>query len=432
MRLRLVLVVLATSLLILFAFLVPLALLVRASAADRAVNAAVVDIQSLAPVITSTDRQTLQKILNEGDTELPRQVTVFLPDGTAIGAPAPRSTAVASAAGGKSTTARAPGGREVLVAVAGLPDGTAVIRTFVPDAELRRGVSGAWTVLVLLGLGLLLVSALVADQLARSLIRPIGEVAAVSRRLADGDLGARAVPDGPPEVRAVGAGLNLLADRIGQLLSRERENVADLSHRLRTPLTALRIDAEALPNPPDQARIMADLDALERTVNDVIRAARSPVRTDAAPSCDAVQVVTERIKFWSALAEEERREVSVAVHSGPILVGVNRDDLSACVDALLDNVFAHTPEGTGFALRLTDREGGGGRLVVSDRGPGLPQSVVRRGRSGRGSTGLGLDIAERTAKTSGGALTVGANPGGGAAITVDLGSPGSRPLSDPS
>ena len=91
-----------------------------------------------------------------------------------------------------------------------------------------------------------MLSVAVADQLARSLVRPLRAVAGASDRLATGDLSVRAELTGPPEVRRAGAGLNRLAVRIGELLAHERETVADLSHRLRTPLTALRIDAESL------------------------------------------------------------------------------------------------------------------------------------------------------------------------------------------
>ena len=70
--------------------------------------------------------------------------------------------------------------------MAGLADGTAVIRAFVPRAELSAGVGHAWAVLGLLGLGLLVVSMLVADLLARTLTRPLSAVADVSHRLAQG------------------------------------------------------------------------------------------------------------------------------------------------------------------------------------------------------------------------------------------------------
>ncbi len=425
MRRRLVLLVIATTSLVVVAFLVPLAVLVRSYAADRAVSAAAVDIQALAPVVAAGDPVALQAALSDANATGPRQVTVFLPGNRSFGAPAPRSAAVETAATGRSLAADAPGGREVLVAVAGLPDGVAVIRTVVSDAELYRGVGRAWLVLGLLGLGLLAVSVVVADRLGAALVRPLSTVVDVSHHLASGDLEARAQPAGPREVREVGAGLNQLAARIGELLARERETVADLSHRLRTPLTALRIDAEALYDPAERARIGADLDALERTVDDIIRAARRPSHTDAPVlACDAAEVVAERVRFWSALAEEEQRPVATALSAVPVPVRVGRHDLSACVDALLGNVFAHTPEGTALAVRLTGRPGGGGRLEVADDGPGLPDlAVLQRGNSGTGSTGLGLDIVRRTARDSGGRVTLGRSPSGGALVSVEFGAP---------
>ena len=424
MRARLILLVAATTSLVLVAFLVPLALLVRTTAADRAVAAAVVEVQALAPLVATVDEPTLELAVARANATGAHKVTVFLPDGNIIGAPTQRSAAASLAATGQSFTSETDDGIEVLVAVAGLAEGTAVIRSFVPDAELHHGVTRSWLVLGLLGLGLLAVSVLVADQLARSLTRPITALAEVSHRLAQGDLNARAGSQGPPEVRQVSGGLNLLAARIGELLAHERESVADLSHRLRTPLTALRIDAEALRNRHDRVRITADLDAVERTVNDVIREARRPVREGIAAACDAAEVVAERVEFWSVLAAEERRQVTVDIADGPVPVKVGRDDLSDCVDALLGNVFAHTPEGTGFAVRLSTSVTGGGCLAVLDHGPGLPDAMVlKRGNSGAGSTGLGLDIVSRVAQSSGGSVTLGRAGSGGAAITVELGPP---------
>jgi signal transduction histidine kinase len=105
-------------------------------------------------------------------------------------------------------------------------------------------------------------------------------------------------------------------------------------------------------------------------------------------------------------------------------VGVSEVDLSASLDALLGNVFSHTPEGTAFAVTVTGRPGGGARLVVEDSGPGFAAvDAVRRGASGAGSTGLGLDIARRTARSSGGDLTLGTSDSGGARVVIDLGPP---------
>ncbi len=96
----------------------------------------------------------------------------------------------------------------------GRPDGTAVIRTVVPYAEMTAGVGRAWLVLALLGVLLVLIGLAVADRLARTLVRPIGELSAVSHRLANAELDARVQPAGPAELREVGGALNHLAGRI--------------------------------------------------------------------------------------------------------------------------------------------------------------------------------------------------------------------------
>ncbi|WP_234543579.1 sensor histidine kinase [Streptomyces shenzhenensis] len=430
MRRRLVLLVVATSSLVLVAFLLPLGLLVRTVAADRAIDGAVTRAQSLTPLVATLERTRLAQVVRQLDTETPDSpMTVFLADGGTVGAPAPRSQAMRLAASGRSIVAQAPGGVEVLVAVQGLPDGTAVIRVFAPESELRHGLDAAWMLLGAVGAGLLVLSILVADRLARSLVRPLSDLARASDRLGTGDLTARATPAGPPEVRKVTTALNALAGRIGELLTRERESVADLSHRLRTPLTALRIEAESLTDPEESRAIGEGLDTLERTVSDIIREARRPSHGGLWAVCDAVAVVRERADFWSVLADEQRRPMSVRIPEGPIPVLVSAEDLAACVDVLLDNVFAHTPDGVGFGIGLSPRPGGGARLTVRDAGPGFIGGLpTERGASQAGSTGLGLDIARRTAKTAAGTLELDNGPTGGAWITLELGAPpGAQP-----
>jgi signal transduction histidine kinase len=428
MRLRVILLVVATSSLVLISFLIPLALVLRTLAADRAVSTATAQAQSLSPSVTTLPIGTLKLTVDQVNAVTNTPVTVFLPSGTTLGVPAARSSAVQLAEKGRSFTAQAPGGEEVLVAVDGLPAGPAVIRTFVPDAVLRHGVARAWLLLSCVGLLLLVLSVAVADQLARSMIRPIKALAQASDRLTAGDLSARAAVTGPPEVCRAGAGLNRLAVRIGELLVHERETVADLSHRLRTPLTALRIDAESLRDPAEMERLLADVGAVERTVSGIIREARTPGGGTGQAACDAVEVIAERSAFWWPLAEDQDRWMTVELPSVPVPVRVARDDLAACADILLENVFAHTPEGAAFAVRLSRRAGGGAWLVVADDGPGFGDfDPTQRGLSLGGSTGLGLDIARRIAEASGGSLIVGRSSSGGAAVTLGLGSPAGPP-----
>jgi signal transduction histidine kinase len=422
-RRALALLVAATTSLVLVAFLVPLALLIRSTTADQAVSAAAGQASALTPVVATSDSDTVALALAAAQADANQPFTVFYPDGSSVGAPAERSDAVELAARrGESLVAAADGGRAVLVAV-GLAEGTAVIQTFVTAAELGDGVVRTWLVLAALGAGLVALGVVVADRLARNLVRPVVEASHVSHRLAAGDLDARAVPGGPAEIREVAAGLNHLADRIGGMLREERESVADLSHRLRTPLTALRLEAEALPEGERSGRIVETVDALERAVTQVISDARA--RSDQAAAggtrCDAAEVMADRVAFWSVLAEDTDRRMETTLEPGPLPVPVAAADLAAAVDALLGNVFAHTPDGTAFEVRLERREGGGARVIVADAGTGFARSDVSRGASTAASTGLGLDIARRVAEASGGAFATGRSARGGAEVIVDLG-----------
>ncbi|WDZ85813.1 sensor histidine kinase [Micromonospora cathayae] len=422
MRARLALLAAAVSVLTLVAFLVPLALLVRAVAEDRATVRATADAQSLVPVVGTADPVTIRLTVEQLAAESGRPVSVFLPDGTVLGTPVPRTPAVALAARGQSLTAESAEGREVVIAVQGRPDGTGVIRTVVPGDELTAGVSRAWLVLALLGVLLVVIGLVVADRLARSLVRPISELSTVSHRLANAELDARVAPAGPAELREVAGALNHLAGRIQELLAQEREEVADLSHRLRTPLTALRLEAESLRDPQDAARITTAVDGLERAVTGLIRQARRQRTSTTAPAgCDAAAVVADRVAFWSVLAEDTGRVVHCDLAAGPLAVTVPADDLAAAVDALLGNVFAHTPDGTPFTVRLA-RQGEQVVLTVADEGPGMPADTVRRGASLAGSTGLGLDIARRAAEAGGGRLELRTGPGGGAEVLLRLAS----------
>jgi signal transduction histidine kinase len=431
MRLRIIVLAVAISSMILVSFLVPLAMLLRTFQADRAVSAATVQAQFMATLVAtlSADPRDLGLAVGQVNAQQPgQQVTIFMPDGVTLGPPAPRSPGVQLAASGRSLTDQTARGTEVLVAVSGLPhhdstgNDTAVIRTFVSRAQLTHGVLRAWLLLCGVGLGLIALSVIVSAQLARSLVRPLGALARASEQLAAGDMSARAPFGGAPEIRKVSAGLNRLAVRIGELLAHERETVADLSHRLRTPLTALRIDAESVRDEEEMTRLIAGVDGLSRTINEIIREARRPTEAGAGAASDVAGVVAERTAFWRPLAEDQDRHMTVDLPDGQLPVLVPAQDMAACLDILLENVFAHTPDGTAFTVRVSMRARGGAWLVVSDDGPGFTHpDPTRRGQSAGGSTGLGLDIAQRIAEGSGGTLTLGRSPSGGAAVTMGLG-----------
>ncbi len=448
MRRRVTLLMAATTSAVILAFLLPLGMLVRTLAEDRATAAATQEAQNVALLVaTAKDRGQLQDLLDLVDNQSDRSTTVVLADGTVVGdgKPAPvgaaDTRALRRARGGTAITVIDAGARVYLPVAT--PQGTAVVRTSVPEAELHGGVMPALLILALLGAAMLALSLLVADRLGRAVGRPISEVARAAHALREGRLDTRAPVEGPAEVRELAAALNRLAERIGELLVAEREAVADLSHRLRTPLTALRLhaDSEAVPVPErrhvtdgaeaqgptygslvhPQQRLRDHVSALERTVDSILRDARRPVSAAVSRRCDAAAVVRARADFWLPLAEDQDRDLRVTLPAAETLVGVDADDLADAVDALIDNVFAHTSEGTAVRLAVLAPQLGPVEVVVEDAGPGLPVDMSERGASQVGSSGLGLDIARRMAESSGGGLRLERSTLGGALVRLLLG-----------
>lgn len=399
----------ATTSLVLIAFLVPLGLLLRRSAEDRAVTLATIEAQSAANLVA------LGHPPAERDVSV--FVTVFYKDGHQTGAPATWTDSVDLAAQGEQAfTARSGNGLEVLIPVVGMPEGTAVVRAYVAAPD--EGVTQTWVVLALLGLVLFGLGLLIADRLGRRLVSSVTALAGTADRLAAGDLNARVEPADTSELRRVGLELNRLACRIQQLLAEQREEAADLAHRLRTPMTALRLEIDSMPEDAQHRRLIGGLDALHRLIDEVIRTARRPERDGVGAAADLVTVSAERIAFWSALAQDVGRPVDRRLPTGPIRVRASADDLAAALDALLENVFTHTPDGTPMRIEVVRLPDGGGRVVVSDGGPGLNAIPAGRGVSAAGSTGLGMDIARRTAEAAGGAMRTGTSILGGAAVEL--------------
>lgn len=421
MRRRLLLVTLAVTTLLVAAFAVPLALLVRQVAHDRALTGAERDLASLAPTLAiTTDPAVLEDAIARTDTGRDGRVSVWLPDGTRVGdmsAADPDDVALARE-GRVAFSRNTEDGVVVYSPVLVGGDETVVLRARVP-ADLREdGVRASWAVLAVVAVVLLAVAVTATDRLARTVTRPAAGLAATSRALASGDPAARAAVEGPPEIAAAAEAVNLLADRIDELRAAERERVADLSHRLRTPLTVLRLDAEAT----GSDLLTADVDRLEAEVTELIRAARRPLHEEVARRCNLAAVATDRAEFWGALADDGGRRWSITVDPpGPHWVRMAEAEAAAALDALLGNVFAHTSEGTSYRV-LVEASPSHARLVVEDDGPGIPDPaiVLDRGSSASGSSGLGLDIASSTARAAGGQLRVGAAASGGARVELEL------------
>ena len=432
MRRTLALVSAAVTSMVAIAFLIPLAVIVRDVARDRAFTSAQLSAAAIEPVLAvTTSPATLARAIASTQAGEAGQLAVFLGGpqrgdrlrgGTLVGGPQHATGADLrwAATVGESFIAPVPGGYVELQPVALDASRLAVTEVYVPAAAVSQGVLASWAVMTAVAVALIGVSVLVADRLATRITGPAQALAAAAGALGNGDLTARSTLAGPPELVAAGNAFNAMAERLTRLIAAERVMAADLPHRLRTPLTALRMNAAGLGpgRAADETRLAVS--RLEQEVDLIIRAARRPAPDELA-GCDAAEVLAERMAFWSALAEDQGRACHLTGAGRPARVPVPRSDLAAAADALIGNVFQHTAEGTGFAVTL--HSGDGVVLVFfADAGPGIrdPDSALQRGSSGAGSTGLGLDIARRVAESTGGGLKIDRSALGGAQVQMWL------------
>ncbi|MET9834588.1 HAMP domain-containing sensor histidine kinase [Streptomyces sp. NPDC006385] len=440
MRWALVKVCLAVTTMVVVAFAVPLGLVVREMARDRAFTNAEREAAAVAPALSiTTDRDQLERVVASAGSDAGMAVHIPASDDTAavdLGRQRAAADDIATVRRlGRASTTEVPGGSTLLQPVALSSGEIAVVEVYVPDSEVTDGLATAWAVLAGVGVALIVGSVAVADRLGVRMVRPAQRLVEGAHELGEGKLGARVPEEGPNELRLAAVAFNSMADQVVQLLANERELAADLSHRLRTPLTVLRLNTASLGDGPAAEQTRAAVAQLEREVDTIIRTAREakPQTVAAGPGagCDAAEVVRERMAFWSALAEDEGRKVRVAGVDRPVRIPVARADLAAALDALLGNVFRHTPDGTAFAVDVHNGEDAV-IVLVSDAGPGIsdPEAAMARGRgSGSdGSTGLGLDIVRRLAESTGGDVRIGSSVLGGTEVRIWIQLDGRAPV----
>jgi signal transduction histidine kinase len=421
LRSRVIALAVGTALLVTVLAAVPIAVLLHNKAYAEADQRATYAAQSAADYVSAAGRggALLAPYLRRLNARDDARVSVVLPGGRQAGAPlAPGVvTAVTGVRGPRMDADRdrdtldevstpyrlSVAGGHAVVVFTRTPQGVARAVAVTSGASVRSTLAGQYGVVAATALGILLLAGAAAEVTGRRLVRPLQRTARTAITLRGGDLSARAPVDGPEEVAAVAIELNALAARIGELLAQEREAAADLSHRLRTPLTSVRLSVEGLPDGPQRLELESALDRLERTLTQIIRTARRGVREGVHPRSDAAAVTAERVAFWRPLAEDQEREVRAELPDGPVWVRCTAEDLSAALDALIENVVAHTDDGTAFGVTLR-RVPRGAELVVTDDGPGIAPTALRRGTSDRDSSGLGLDIARSVAEATGGGL----------------------------
>lgn len=312
---------------------------------------------------------------------------------------------------------------------------TGAVRISFSTDELREQVRENWAKLGLLSALVLASAAGFGWLVARWAVAPVNELDRAAGRVAEGDLSARVDPDhGPPELRRLSTTFNDMAGQIGVLLGSQRAFVADASHQLRTPLTALRLRIDGIDElletgDPGAARaelevVERELDRMGALVEGLLALARAESAAPATTTIDAAAVVRDAELRWGDLAREGGLELRVEAPARLPARAVS-GGLEQILDNLLDNAFEVSPPGSVIELGASD--GPDVHVRVRDHGPGM--SAEERARATdrfwrapsapEGGTGLGLAIVAELVRASGGAVTL-ADPDAGPGLVVDI------------
>jgi signal transduction histidine kinase len=304
------------------------------------------------------------------------------------------------------------------------------VRITYPTSELAARVRRYWLLLGAIAAVVLALAALVGVRLARWATRPLRHLEAAAERVGAGNLSARAPVEGPVEVRALAQQFNETAAKLEALVGSQRGFVADASHQLRTPLTAVRLRLENLEREvaaggrADLDAALAELERLAELVEALLALARADAEAAPAGSLDTAALVRERVDAWSALAEERGVVVQADVEPVPAAHAA-RERAEQALDNLISNALEASSPGGRVVVGARPRDGRI-ELTVADEGPGLsPEERARafdrfwRRRDSPG-TGLGLPIARRLVEIDGGTIELREGPRGGLEAAVVL------------
>ncbi|MEU5695372.1 ATP-binding protein [Actinosynnema sp. NPDC020468] len=318
---------------------------------------------------------------------------------------------VVTAADGTHELGQSPGEDALSVEVPIAQQGT--VRLEVSSAPMRTSqyqVAALVVLLIALSVG---TGTIVATVTARKLARPLRHVAARSARLGAGDFRHDERRHGVPELDLVADALDRSAGALAQLVQRERELVGDVSHQLRSRLTALQLRLEALaehPEPETAAEARAALEQAERlaeVLNELLAAARAARAVGAEPLDLAVEL-TSIAEEWREPLRSQGRSIRVRVPEG-LLARATPARLREAIGVLLDNAARH---GEGQVVVSARSDEGTVVVEVADAGSGVPDElaghIFERGVSGGGSTGVGLALARALVDADGGRLELSA------------------------
>ncbi|MFI2431180.1 ATP-binding protein [Streptomyces sp. NPDC018693] len=329
-------------------------------------------------------------------------------------------------------------GKELVITVPARQQGQPVgaVRIVYSTDGLTGRLWTIWGFRAGLAVAVLGVAAAIGAVVARRLTRPLRQLNDMASKFSDGDLTARSPVTGPQETQTLARTLNQGAERLETLVAAQRIFVADASHQLRTPLTALRLSLDNIADGVDDEFVHEDVEQataevvrMSRLVNDLLVLARAEAKVSVAEPLPLLDIIAERLSVWRPAADE--RGVTIALRGSADdrpLVSASPGHLDQVLDNVLSNALEVSPDGATITVRV---ESGPREVVLSilDKGPGMSDAEKSRafdrfwrgqGLTGRSGSGLGLAVVKQLVTDDGGTVKLGDAPGGGLCVSISL------------
>ncbi|WP_405818360.1 HAMP domain-containing histidine kinase [Streptomyces sp. NBC_01390] len=316
--------------------------------------------------------------------------------------------------------------------------GDSAVRIVYSTSDMTKRFWSIWGFRAGLAVLVLAAAAAIGAYAARRITAPLRELNDMASKFSDGDLTARSPVTGPPETQTLARTLNQGAERLDTLVASQRIFVADASHQLRTPLTALRLSLDNIADGTDDEFVREDVEQataevvrMSRLVNGLLVLARAEAKVTAAEPLSLRDIVDERLSVWRPAADE--RGVTIALPGdrgvdGRLLVLASPGHLDQVLDNVLSNALEVSPDGGTITVRAQPR-GDWVELTVSDGGPGMSDAEKSRafdrfwrgqGLTGRSGSGLGLAVVKQLVTDDGGTVALADAPGGGLSVVISL------------
>ncbi|WP_329301978.1 HAMP domain-containing histidine kinase [Streptomyces sp. NBC_00659] len=317
-------------------------------------------------------------------------------------------------------------------------DVVAVVVTDSPTGQMRSKTLNGWLIIGAGEIAAMLLALGAALRLTGWVLKPVRVLDATTHDIATGRLKSRVAPaGGPPELQRLARSFNEMADNVESVLEQQRAFVADASHQLRNPLSALllRIELLALELPEGNeeiASVRTEGKRLTQVLDDLLDLALAEHAEADVRLTDIGALAAERVASWQPVADS--RGVRLAGNCPPTTAWADPITLSSALDAVIDNAVKFTPEGETVEVTVASN-GASSTVVVTDGGPGLgDEDLARIGdrfwRSAahqniKGS-GLGLSISRALLAAGGGSIAYGHHEPHGLRVTVTV--PRSEPV----